>query len=245
MVKRKKTPMFYVVLVEPKYNGNIGAVARAMMNFDIEKLYLVNPCELDDVCYARAMHATKILDDATIFSSFEDAVKNLDYLVATSSIESKTDKRHLRNPVLLQEFAEKVFEVKGTVGLVFGREDYGLYNEEIAACDIMLKIPTSDAYPSLNLSHAVTVVLYALYLKKAFIPKRRRPMGAVEKKKLYQFFAELLDDIEYPAHKKDHTKIMFKRIMGRAMPSTWEYHTLMGVFSRTRGTIKRTHEKDH
>jgi tRNA C32,U32 (ribose-2'-O)-methylase TrmJ len=68
-------------------------------------------------------------------------------------------------------------------------------------------------------------------------------MGTVEKEKLYQFFAELLDDIEYPAHKKEHTKIMFKRIMGRAMPSTWEYHTLMGVFSRSLGTIKRTHEK--
>jgi TrmH family RNA methyltransferase len=243
MVKKKKSPTFYVVLVEPKYNGNIGAVARAMMNFDVEKLYLVNPCELDDVCYARAMHATKILDDATIFSSFEDAVKNLDYLVATSSIESKTDKRHLRNPLLLQDFSEKIFEVEGTVGLLFGREDYGLFNEEIAACDIMVKIPTSDTYPSLNLSHAVTLVLYALYLKKAFIPKRRRPMGTVEKEKLYQFFAELLDDIEYPAHKKEHTKIMFKRIMGRAMPSTWEYHTLMGVFSRSLGTIKRTHEK--
>jgi TrmH family RNA methyltransferase len=243
MVKKKKSPTFYVVLVEPKYNGNVGAVARAMMNFDVEKLYLVNPCELDDVCYARAMHATKILDDATIFSSFEDAVKNLDYLVATSSIESKTDKRHLRNPLLLQDFSEKIFEVGGTVGLVFGREDYGLFNEEIAACDIMVKIPTSDTYPSLNLSHAVTLVLYALYLKKAFIPKRRRPMGTVEKEKLYQFFAELLDDIEYPAHKKEHTKIMFKRIMGRAMPSTWEYHTLMGVFSRSLGTIKRTHEK--
>jgi len=243
MAEKKAYQIFYIVLVEPKNSGNIGAVARAMMNFDVDKLYLVNPCELDGVCYARAMHATKILDDSKTFSCFEDAVKNLDYLVATSSIESKTDKRHLRNPLLLEDFAEKVSEVEGKVGLVFGREDYGLFNEEIAACDIMLKIPTSESYPSLNLSHAVTIVLYSLYLKKAYIPKRRRPMGQLEKKKLYEFFGQLLEDIDYPPHKKEHTKIMFKRIMGRAMPSKWEYHTLMGVFSKTLGKIKRTQGK--
>ena len=243
MVKKPAHPTFYVVLVEPKNSGNIGAVARAMMNFDVDKLYLINPCELDNICYARAMHATKILDDAKTFSCFEDAVKNLDYLVATSSIESKTDKRHLRNPLFLEDFIKKVSEVEGKIGLVFGREDYGLFNKEIAACDIMLKIPTSESYPSLNLSHAVTIVLYSLYLKKAYIPKQRRPIGSLEKKKLYEFFNQILDNIDYPPNKKENTKIMFKRIMGRAMPSKWEYHTLMGVFSKSLGKIKRTQRK--
>ncbi len=239
MAEKNPFSLFYVVLVEPKNSGNIGAVARAMMNFEFEHLYLINPCELDNACYARAMHATKILDNAKTFNCFEDAVQNLDFLVATSSIESKTDKRHLRNPLLLEEFSEKIIDVKGKVGLVFGREDYGLYNDEIAACDIMVKIPTSESYLSLNLSHAVTIVLYALNLKKAIIPKRRRPIEALEKKKLYEYFEHLLDDINYPNHKKEHTKIMFKRIMGRAIPSKWEYHTLMGVLSKTLGKIKQ------
>jgi tRNA/rRNA methyltransferase len=244
MAEKPSHPTFYVVLVEPKNPGNIGAVARAMMNFDIKHLYLVKPsCELDNVCYARAMHAASILDNAQTFSSFKEATQSLDYLIATSSIESKTDKRHLRNPVLLEEFSEKLFEVKGNIGLVFGREDYGLFNEEIAACDIMVKIPTSETYPSLNLSHAVTLVLYSIYLKKTVIPTRRRPLGSLEKEKLYEFFSQLLDDIDYPPHKKEHTKIMFKRIMGRAMPSTWEYHTLMGVFSKTLGKIRRKQRK--
>jgi TrmH family RNA methyltransferase len=243
MTEKKPLSFFYIILVEPKYSGNIGAVARAMMNFDVENLYLVNPCELDNVCYARAMHATKILENAKTFSCFEDAVKNLDFLVATSSIESKTDKRHLRNPLLLEDFAEKIFDVKGKIGLVFGREDYGLFNEEIAACDIMLKIPTSESYLSLNLSHAVTIVLYSIYLQKATIPQRRRSIGSLEKQKLYEFFEQLLDDIEYPPHKKEHTKIMFKRIMGRAMPSKWEFHTLMGVLSKTLRKIKQKEGK--
>lgn len=230
---------FYVVLVEPKYGGNVGAVARAMMNFDFENLYLVKPCKLDDDCYARAMHAQKILENAKIFSNFNEATKKLDYLVATSSVESQSDKRHLRNAVLLEDFSEKIYETEGKIGIIFGREDYGLFNEEIATCDIMLKIPTSSAYPSMNLSHSVSLVLYSLYIKQKLISKKRRTLNKIEKEKLYEFFSKLLDEINYPEHKKENTKIMFKRIMGRAMPSKWEYHTMMGVFSKTLGKVKK------
>ena len=209
-----------------------------MANFDFKNLYLVNPCELDDECYTRAMHAQKIVDEAKVFTSFEQAVKDIDYLVATSSIESKNDKRHLRNAILLESLTKQLYEVDGKIGIVFGREDYGLFNEEIAACDVMLRIPTSESYLSLNLSHAVALVLYSLYIKRKTIPKEKRTIGKIEKEKLYSFFSELLKEINYPQHKKENTKIMFKRIMGRAMPSKWEYHTLMGVFSKSLDKIK-------
>ncbi len=211
-----------------------------MMNFDFESLYLVNPCALDDECYARAMHAQQILENARIFSSFTDAVSDLDYLIATSSVESLNEKHHLRNAFVLHELAEKIGQLEGNVGLVFGREDYGLYNEEIAACDALLKIPTSEAYLSMNLSHAVSLVLYTLYVQK-ISPKKRRTIGKLEKEKLYAFFTDLLEEIHYPEHKKENTEIMFKRIMGRAMPSTWEYHTLMGVFS---GAVEQLKHKN-
>ena len=204
-----------------------------MENFDFNNLYLVNPCELDEECYSRAMHAHKILDEAKIFKSFDQAVKNIDYLVATSSIVSQNDKRHLRNAVLLEDLSEKLFELDGKIGLVFGREDFGLYNEEISACDVMLRIPTSETYLSLNLSHAVALVLYSLYIKRETAPIEKKTIGKVEKEKLYTFFSELLDVINYPEHKKENTEVMFRRIMGRAIPSKWEYHTLMGVFSKT------------
>lgn len=213
------------------------------MNFDFKNLYLVKPCSFDDECYARAMHAQKIVDNAKTFSSFDDAVKNIDYLVATSSIESQSDKRHLRNAVLLEDFSDKIYAVEGNVGLVFGREDYGLFNDEIAKCDIMVKIPTSESYPSLNLSHAVGLVLYVLYVKRKSKIKGKRRLDKVEKDKLYEFFSNLLEEINYPEHKKENTKIMFKRIMGRAMPSKWEYHTLMGVLSKTLEKTKKNKNK--
>jgi len=222
---------FFVILVEPKYAGNIGAVARVMANFNIKNLFLVNPCELNDESYIRAKHAYKILDDAELFPSFKEAVENIDYLVATSSIVHKKDKKHLRNPVYIGDFSKKIFEIKGKIGLVFGREDYGLYNSEIAECDIMVKIPTSESYPSLNLSHAVCLVLFHLFVEKDFLPDKRREIGKIEKDKLYEFFLELLGTIDYPVHRRENTFIMLKRILGRAMLSKWEYHTLMGVIN--------------
>jgi len=209
-----------------------------MANFDFKNLFLVNPCDLNDECYSRAMHAQNIIDDAKIFNSFKKCIKDIDFLVATSSIESKSEKKHLRNAVLLKDFSEKIYEVDGKIGLVFGREDYGLYNEEIADCDIMLKIPTSEKYPSMNLSHSVAIVLYSLYIYKKKDFKNKRTIGKLEKEKLFNFFSDLLDEIDYPAHKKENTKIMFKRIMGRAMPSKWEYHTFMGVLSKSLNKIR-------
>jgi TrmH family RNA methyltransferase len=210
-----------------------------MANFNFKTLYLINPCNLDDECYARAMHAGYIIDEAKIFSSFTKAVKDIDYLVATSSVESINDKRHLRNAIWLEELSKKLFEMDGRIGLVFGREDYGLFNEEIAACDMLLRIPTSESYPSLNLSHAVGIVLYSLYLNSNIEQKEKITLSNTEKEKLFYFFSEILKEINYPKHKFENTEIMFKRIMGRAMLSKWEFHTLMGVFSKSLENIKK------
>jgi len=209
-----------------------------MMNFDIKNLFLINPTNIDDECYIRAVHADKILDNAKIFSSFENSIKEIDFLVATSSIESKKDKSHLRNTIILEEFCETINEINGKIGLVFGREDYGLFNEEIALCDIMLKIPTSKNYQTLNLSHSVGIVLYSLFVK-TISPKQKRNIGKIEKEKMFEYFSLLLNEIYYPEHKKENTKIMIKRLLGRSIPSKWEYHTLMGIISRTLEKLRR------
>jgi len=213
-----------------------------MANFNFKNLYLVNPCKLDDECYARAMHANKILDDVIIFTNFDKAIYKMDFLIATSSIDSKSDKKHLRNALDIEDFSEKIYELEGKIGLIFGREDYGLFNNEIAKCDIIIKIPTSDNYSSLNLSHAVGIILFSLYIKYQ-IKEKKRTIDKIEKEKLYNFFHELLEIINYPEHKKENTKVMFKRLIGRAMPSKWEYHTLMGVLSKSIKEIKNKKSK--
>ncbi|MGC9555045.1 MAG: TrmH family RNA methyltransferase, partial [Thermoplasmatota archaeon] len=148
-------------------------------------------------------------------------------------VVSRSDRKHVRRSLAARDFARQVYDLEGTVGLAFGREDYGLLNPEIERCDILVNIPTADAYPSLNLAHAATVVFYELW-SQHHIPVSPRRADRLEKEMLYRSFDQLLEDIRYPEHKKEKTRVMFRRIMGRAMPSKWEYHTLMGVLKRTR-----------
>ena len=224
---------FIVILVEPKYGGNIGAVARAMKNFGLTKLRIVASA-IGEESYRMSMHAKDVLENAEIVNTFEDAIKGLDYVAGTSGIVNLNEKKHIRNPLTLKEFAEKIYEIDGKIGLVFGREDFGLFNHELERCDIVVTIPCDETYPVMNLSHAAAVFFYALGTKK-LIEKPRESSG-FEKEKMHEHFSKLLDEINYPEHKKAGTKTMFRRIIGRAMLSKWEFHTLMGVFSRA---IKR------
>ena len=233
-------PEFEVILVEPKYAGNIGAVARAMMNFDVTRLTVVSPVpSLDDQeCRDRAVHAQTVLDAARLVDTFHDASTQVDYLVGTSAISSKTDRRHLRKAMTLEAFTEKIFEIEGRVGIAFGREDYGLLNTEIAQCDLLVKIPSSASYGSLNLSHAVAVVLYMLFSAHREVQEVRR-IGKIDMERLASSFQLLLDLIHYPQHKKKKTEMLFRRIVGRAMLSTLEYHTIMGVIKGVLNRIRR------
>jgi len=189
------------------------------------------------------VHAQEILDSARAVKSFTEAIGDSDFVVGTSSIVSGSDRRHLRKAMSLEDFSGKIYDVKGCVSLVFGREDYGLLNQEIEQCDILLQIPTSPVYPSMNLSHAVGVVLYALFRPGKTPPPVRR-VGGVERDLLYRQVLLLLDTIRYPGYKKEKTVMMIKRILGRAMVSQLEYHTLMGVLRKTIEKLQKQQEDD-
>ncbi len=228
-------PSFAVILVEPKYPGNVGTAARAMLNFGIRELFVVAPsfspgCE---ECRTMAVHAQSVLDDARVVDTFAEAVEQVAYLAGTSAIETTSEKRHLRRALPLPLFADRVASLEGRVGIAFGREDYGLLNEEIRRCDALIHIPTADTYPSMNLSHAVAVTLCALTVDgDAALATRRADRK--EKELLYEQFDRLLEATDYPEHKREKTSVLFRRVIGRAMLSKWEYHTLMGVLKRAR-----------
>ncbi len=123
-------------------------------------------------------------------------------------------------------------EMEGIVGIIFGRENYGLYNVELEKCDTVITIPTSEEYPVMNISHSASIIFYELFFSKG-IDKHTREASGFEKDKVLKHFTQLLDAVEYPEHRKKKTTVMFQRILGRAVLSKWEFHTLMGVFSKT------------
>ncbi|HYM39046.1 MAG TPA: RNA methyltransferase [Thermoplasmata archaeon] len=231
-------PRIRVVLVEAKNEGNVGAVARAMRNFAARDLVLVNPCPIGDEAYKRAMHGVEILQAAKSVESFEAAVRGADFLVGTSGIDTRSEKRFARISVTPREAAARVAPLAGTVAIALGREDFGLSEGELARCDLLVTIPAAPDYPILNLSHAATVVLYELFAARA-AGRARREASGLEKEKLHEAFAALLEATDYPEHKRARTKIMFRRLMGRAVPSAWEFHALMGVLQRATKRIAR------
>ncbi|AWR94424.1 tRNA (cytidine-2'-O-)-methyltransferase TrmJ [Acidianus brierleyi] len=155
--------MIRVVLVEPEGEYNVGFVARLCKNFDIDELYIVNPkCNIVNA-ESFSAKGRDILENALIVNSFDDAIKGVELKIATSSIaDTKGD--ILRKAIRPWELNDIIGGKK--VALIFGRESVGLTREEIAKSDFLLYIPASKLYPTLNLSHAVGIVLYELWKTK-------------------------------------------------------------------------------
>ncbi|WP_440952541.1 RNA methyltransferase [Methanococcoides sp. FTZ1] len=225
-----------IVLVEPLYQGNVGSVARAMKNFGFSDLVLVKPCKLENEARALASHAKDLLENAKIVTCIEEAIEGADVVVATTGITGMKTDEHIRMPPYTpRELKEKFKGTSGTVAVLFGREDNGFTNEELRMSDMIVSIPTSDIYPIMNLSHATTIILYELSQVET---GEQELADGFDLRLLYEHIGELLDDIQYPEHKKEKTHLMFKRIFGRAQLMPREVQTLRGFFGRIQQLIK-------
>jgi tRNA/rRNA methyltransferase len=149
-----------IVLVRPVYPENIGLVARAMANFGFGELCLVRPeCGWKgEKAKSRAMHGKGVLLRAREFGSIREALKGCTYAIATSA--KKGGKRNAMAP---EKIAETFDGGNAKIALVFGSEPSGLTNEEMAECDLLCTIPASEEYGTLNLSHSVAIILYAIF----------------------------------------------------------------------------------
>ncbi len=221
--------VFRVVLVEPEHEGNVGAVVRSMGNFAFEDLYLVDPCPIGEEAFRRAKHASHILERAAVVGTLEEAIRGCSLVVGTTGIVTHGPRHFIRIPMKPRDLAERTAEHEGRIALLFGREGKGLTQDELALCDLLVHIPSDDTYPVLNLSHAVTILLYELYLMEGHRTSRVPISSEEERELLYQFFAQLLAAIDYPDFRRENTEIMFRRMMGRAVPTKWEFYTIMGV----------------
>lgn len=219
-----------VVLVEPLYQGNVGSVTRAMKNFGFSDLVLVNPCKLEGEARAMSSHARDILENAKIVSTLEEAIDDCSIIIGTTGISGSRFDLHLRVPGYSPaQMRERLNGLNGRVAILFGREDNGFAKEELKKCDMIMTIPTSDIYPVMNLSHAVAVVLYEL----SEITNADTPLAdPFDIQLLYEHLAELLNDIDYPEHKREKTELMLRRIFGRACLLPREVQTLRGIIAK-------------
>ena len=230
--------MLYVAFVEPKFSGNIGFIARVMANFEFENLILVNPGEIGEDAYRFAKHGRRIIENAIIMKNFDELRNFLDYAIATSGIDTKSPKKFKRIALTPEELADKIGKMSGKIGIIFGRENYGLYNNEIEKCDLLVKIPSSSKYPVLNVSHAAAIILYNIY-RKNLESSDKYTAEDFELDLLTKNFSEILEMIDFPNYKRKNIEVMFRRIIGRATLTKWEFHSLMGLINRIKYKLKK------
>ncbi|MFB6142039.1 MAG: RNA methyltransferase [Halorientalis sp.] len=230
--------MISVAVVDGSEPGNVGTVARAMKNFGLEDLLLVDPPELDPdgEAYGFAGQAREdVLPGATEIT-FDRLVEDY-HTVGCTATTNEDATKHVRYPFLTPaELADELRDVAGDTAVVFGRERVGLTNDELARLDRVCSIPASDEYPVLNLGQAATVVLYEL--RELTVAETQHPADAHERadpaavEGLHDQFGDFLAAIGHPEPKRDKAARLWRRFVGRADPTGREVRTLRGLFRR-------------
>lgn len=227
-----------VVLVEPQLGENIGMAARAMGNFGLTRLRLVKPRDGWPNVQARraASGADHILDRVELFDTVEAAVADCTLLFATTARAHDQAK-----PVVAPEAAarEAIAHVAtgATAGILFGRERYGLLNEEVALANRIITFPVNPGFASLNLAQAVLLCGYECFKHATSsalpyaMPERSEPASQHQMQAFFDNLVRELDKVEFlrPVEKRETMLVNLRNIFSRMDPTKQDMHTLHGV----------------
>lgn len=227
-----------VILVEPQLGENIGMAARAMGNFGLTALRIVNPRDGWPNVHARraASGADHILDKVELFDTVEQAVADLTLLYATTARAHDQAKPVVAPEAAAQEIVAGVAS-GGKVGILFGRERYGLQNEEVAIANRIITFPVNPGFASLNLAQAVLLIGYEWFKLATSgalpfaMPERSEPASQHQMQAFFDNLVRELDKVEFlrPAEKRETMLVNLRNIFTRMDPTKQDMHTLHGV----------------
>jgi tRNA/rRNA methyltransferase len=223
-----------VVLVRPQVAGNLGAAARAMRNFGLTELVLVDPVAdpADREARRLSTHGEAILAAARAVPDLTAAVADCGVVVATSALTAGLYRGQNAGPpdAILPRVAGQL--PHGPAALVFGPEPSGLTNAEISRCHFLVSIPTDPTYPALNLSHAVAVCLYEL--RRAWLGRAdagaEPAAGFAEQERMFEHLRAALEAVHFLyGPKADPLMHAVRHLIGRAGPTSQEVKLLHGL----------------
>ncbi len=231
-----------IVLVNTKTPGNIGATARCMMNMGLSRLILVRPPQDENnEAMKLAAGAEKIIGTAMVFPTLKEAVADHGLVVGTTRHASRR-RKNIRTP---REMAGQIIPLLSgnRVAIVFGREVNGLDKEDFALCHELIVIPSSGAFPSLNLSHAVMIAAYELFLAahSSISSLDERVLAPAEElENFYRHLQMTLEDIGFIG-KENKNQMMFslRQIFSRAQLDQRDVNILRGVLGRMERAVKQ------
>ena len=226
----------YFILVRPQIGENIGSVARAIKNFNIKNLRIVNPrCNWpNQKAQATSVGAKDILKSVIVFKSVKESIGDLDIIFASSSRIRKINKKIIS----ISNLKKKIKKGKKT-GFLFGSEASGLSNDEISCADYLVKIDTNKKFSSLNLSHSAIIFCYELFqhFSRKDVEYVSNYKSKVAKKsevnKFLNFIIQGLDKKGFlqPDHKRQSMIRNINNIFHRINLSEQEIRILLGIFS--------------
>ncbi|MFN3479350.1 MAG: RNA methyltransferase [Thermodesulfovibrionales bacterium] len=228
------------ILVEPKEPGNIGASARAIKNMGFRNLEIAGKVDfITDESRWMACNAIDVLEGAKIFEDFKAAITEKNLIVGTTRRIGK--RRGLILPITEGINRIRSVAVNNRVAILFGREDRGLFNNEVEECGFLITIPTDSSSPSLNLAQAVLLVAYELCRDVESI-EMPALVAHEDLEVLYERLKETLKALDYiPRGDRDlERKIMrnIKHLIGRAGLTDWELRMLHGICSQVEKKIR-------
>lgn len=236
-----------IVLVGTTHPGNIGAAARAMKTMGLRRLYLVDSQGFPSAeATAMASGADDVLARATVCDSLDEAIGDC-HLVLGASARRRTLEWSQLSP---EEAAARLLEEAGEreVAVLFGRERYGLTNDELKRCQHLVVIPADPEYSSLNLAQAVQVVTYELtrvHRNRAFVrdPGSREPVTDEVMESFYGHLEAMLYDIGFLKEQPGKLMLRLRRLFNRARPDATEINILRGILSDVQKAAKSAGSK--
>jgi tRNA/rRNA methyltransferase len=221
-----------VVLVSPRNPLNIGAAARAMSNFGVLELRLVNPYNVAFLEAKSAVKSQGILANAREFETIADAVADCSLIVGTTSIGP----RALEHPLRRLETGGRIIGKKlasAPVALLFGSEKFGLSNEDMSYCHWLMRIPTRDEHGSMNLGQAVAVCLYEIMRSPVAArakPEAKRAASAEEMERVTALLEEVLEHSGYVHSRVEgSTKMKIRRLVRRMELNSHDADVWLGM----------------
>ncbi len=239
----KKEQNLVIVLVRPKGASNVGSIARAMTHFGLTELRVVSPiCDVKDIkAHSMAMAGQEILKRSSHYPTLKDAIMDCNLTIATSR---RIGRKRLPS-LSLRDDAQKIYRsiLLKKVAIVFGQEDKGLFKEEMELCQEHLVIPARPQSESYNLSQAVLLILWEIFMsnpkdfeKPENIDNQREVETVASRKEIEDLLEQILEvsmEIGFvPYYEPKRVTNTFRKMINRVEPTSREVRTMRGMIKQ-------------
>ncbi len=228
---------FGIILIKPQLGENIGACARSMKNFGLNKLHLVSPKFIfpNHKTKVTSVGAYDLIKSTKVFNETNKAINEFDIVISLSARRRDINKKH----ITMRDLSDILKKGRNlNFGFMFGPENSGLSNKDISFSNYILQIPTSKKFKSINLSHSVSIVCYEIFkfLNKKLLIKKSPSLNIASKSKISSFSKHLIKLLEtreffLPIEKKHSMILNINNLIYRLEPNDKELRILASIIS--------------